>query len=104
LLISFQTSKPEEYLPRFCNNLPIDDSVLNIIKIILHRSNKLGISTKKPQSTTAGAIYYVIDKLKIPNITRSQISEACDTSEVTLNTCYKIFEKYHKILFLGINI
>lgn len=104
VVFNFQASSPEEYLPRYCNNMRISNDTIKLITLVVRRLINNKITTKKPQSMAAGAIYFVIEKLNIPNITRTEIAKHCETSEVTLNTCYKIFDEKKDILFKNVDL
>ena len=88
-----KSTKPIDFINRFCNKLNINESdtqnILNICKITVENSI---ISENTPPSIASGCIYYFIKKKNLC-ITKKQISDICRISEVTINKCCKIIEE-----------
>ena len=88
-----KTTKPEDFIKRFCNKLNIKDTytqiILNICKITVE--NYI-ISENTPPSIASGCIYYFIKKNNL-SITKKNISNICKISEVTINKCCKLIEE-----------
>ena len=88
-----KSTKPEDFINRFCNKLNIEeletDKILKICNITV--KNNI-ISENTPPSIASGCIYYYVKKVS-KNITKKDISEVCKISEVTINKCSKIIEE-----------
>ena len=78
---------PSDLIDRYCNKLNIEDvnSIKNLCKII--DKHKL-VSENTPPSISAGCIYYYVVNNKL-NISKREIHNVCEISEVTINKCYK---------------
>tara|TARA_B100000686_G_C16723733_1_gene936545 strand:- start:412 stop:1395 length:984 start_codon:yes stop_codon:yes gene_type:complete len=87
-----KSTKPEDFINRFCNKLNIGENdtedILNICNITVQ--NYI-ISENTPPSIASGCIYYFIKKRKL-DISKKKISDICKISEVTINKCCKIIE------------
>ena len=76
-----------DLIDRYCNKLNISNSeeIKNICKKI--GSHKIN-SENTPPSIAAGCIYYIIVHNDL-NITKRDIHNVCEISEVTINKCFK---------------
>jgi len=88
-----KSTKPEDFINRFCNKLNIKDrdtkKILEICNITV--KNNI-ISENTPPSIASGCIYYFTKK-EDNTITKKNISEICKISEVTINKCCKTIEE-----------
>jgi transcription initiation factor TFIIB len=88
-----KSTKPEDFINRFCNKLNIEEQytikILEICKITV--KNNI-ISENTPPSIASGCIFYFTKKEK-KDISKKDISEVCKISEVTINKCCKIIEQ-----------
>jgi len=84
--------KPDDFIERFCNKLNITDinmkKINQICKIAI--KNNL-ICENTPPSIAAGCIFYYIKEMKF-DISKKDISNICNISEVTINKCSKKLE------------
>lgn len=91
-------SKPEDFIHRFCSNLQMSNEDLNICLHVAQQAVKHSLVTENtPPSIAAGSIYLVSNTLNL-NITKKNISEGCEISEVTISKCFKKMEKYISLL------
>jgi len=83
-----KTIDQSDFIERFCSNLKIDEKY---VKKIIEMSNKSidenTITENTPPSIAAGCIYKFCLDNNI-NISKRDISEICNISEVTINKCY----------------
>ena len=88
-----KSTKPIDFINRFCNKLNIKESdiekILGICRIIV---DNYIISENTPPSIASGCIYYFIKKTDM-EITKKEISDICKISEVTINKCCKVIEE-----------
>jgi len=92
-------SKSTDYIQRFCSKLNLGDNILNICKHTCNKAEEFSlVSENTPPSIAAGTIFLVCSLLSL-SISKTQISEICKISEVTISKCYKKLLKYHKHLF-----
>jgi transcription initiation factor TFIIB len=91
-------SKSTDYIQRFCSKLNLGDNILNICKHTCNKAEDFSlVSENTPPSIAAGTIFLVCSLLSL-SISKTQISEICKISEVTISKCYKKLLKYHKHL------
>jgi transcription initiation factor TFIIB len=88
LKINVASTSPEDFIIRFCSKLNRPD-IIDSCKFIVKKADELSIvSENAPPSIAAGSIYLCSIIYKY-NITKKDISKACEISEVTINKCYK---------------
>jgi len=94
---NLDTIKVEDFIERFCYNLSIKDEDMEIIKTIsdISANNNL-IYDNTPPAMATGCIY-LVSKLKNLDVSKKDISEKCNISEVTINKCYKKLEQNDKL-------
>jgi transcription initiation factor TFIIB len=91
-------SKSIDYIQRFCSKLNIGENILAICKFTCNKAEEFSlVSENTPPSIAAGTIFLVCSLLN-SNISKSNISEVCKISEVTISKCYKKLLNYHKHL------
>ena len=88
-----KSTKPEDFINRFCNKLNIEeDETEKILKICNITVENNIISENTPPSIASGCIYFYIKALS-KDISKKDISDVCKISEVTINKCSKIIEE-----------
>ena len=88
-----KSTKPVDFISRFCNKLNIKDTdTEKIMKICEITVDNYIISENTPPSIASGCIYYFIKKKGL-EVTKKNISDICKISEVTINKCCKIIEE-----------
>ena len=86
---NLKTIQLSDFIERFCCNLSIDTDTAEIINDIADICKELNlVYINTPPAMATGCIYYVI-QLKRLDISKKEISEKCNISEVTINKCYK---------------
>jgi transcription initiation factor TFIIB len=90
---NFAPSRPEDFIPRFCSKLHIDEVHQEIIKqvveILIDKKILIG---NIPPSIVSGSIYFVSENLKL-GINKKSVSSNCYISEVTITKMYKKLEE-----------
>ena len=93
---NFGKTKPEAFIERYCSKLNINNELTKLCHFISMKIEKLNIMPENtPPSIAAGVVYFVSQICKI-NITKKDIKNVSETSEVTINKCYKKLEKLTK--------
>lgn len=90
--LNIQPARPEEYLPRLCSELDVDDEVKRRTRDILSDTEgEAWRSGKNPIGLAAAAIY-AAGVIECPKeYTQSDIGEAADISDVTIRNRYRQF-------------
>jgi len=80
---------PLTFIDRYCSRLNINTELTKVCKFIAIRIQKNGlIPENTPHSIAAGIIYFVSNKCNI-NVTKKEVNNISEISEVTINKCYK---------------
>ena len=96
-------TKSSDFVQRFCSKLNIGTNVCQICSHVCEKAEQFNLVSKCiPPSIAAGSIFLVCSLLNI-NITKKEISQTCQISEVTISKCYKNLYSYHQHI-LPINI
>jgi transcription initiation factor TFIIB len=94
---NFSCTYPSDFILRFCSKLNKPDIVDTCIYIVNKADEYSIVSENAPPSIAAGSIYLCCTVYK-HNITKKDISKACEISEVTINKCFKKLEQYKSVL------
>ena len=90
---------PENFVPRFCSLLKIEEKYISLMKLICKKIQKLpDISENTPPAIDSGVIYFICYLCKL-NVTKKHISDICKISEVTINKCFKKLLIFVDLLF-----
>lgn len=96
--MSMDSTSPEDFISRFCSKLDMSIEKRDLCKKIVIKSHDLGIvSENTPPSIAAGAIY-LCNIVYSWGITKKELSDSCDISQVTISKCYKKLDSYKMIL------
>ena len=88
LKMNVASTSPEDFIVRYCSKLNKPD-IVNTCKHIVKKADEHSIvSENAPPSIAAGSIFLCCVEYK-HNISKKDISKACEISEVTINKCYK---------------
>ena len=80
---------PHAFIERYCSRLNINSELTKLCNFIAIRiQNNNLIPENTPHSIAAGIIYFVAQVCKI-NVTKRDVNNVSDISEVTINKCYK---------------
>ena len=85
--------KPEAFIERYCSKLNINAELTKLCQFIAIKIEKNGmIPENTPQSIAAGVVYFIIQLCKL-NVSKKDVKNISEISEVTINKCYKKIEK-----------
>jgi len=84
--------KPEAFIERFCSKLNINNELTKLCHFISMKIEKKDIIPENtPHSIAAGIIYFVSQICGL-NISKKDVNKISETSEVTINKCFKKLE------------
>jgi transcription initiation factor TFIIB len=90
---NFGKTKPESFIERYCSKLNINNELTKVCQFIAMKIEKGNImSENTPPSIAAGVIYFISQMCKL-NISKRDVKNVSETSEVTINKCFKKLEK-----------
>ena len=86
-------TKPEDFIERFCSKLNINSELTQVCKFISKKIEKLDLMPENtPHSIAAGIVYFISQICNI-NITKKDVKQISEISEVTINKCFKKMEQ-----------
>jgi transcription initiation factor TFIIB len=98
MIYNFQSSKPADYVPRYCNKLKIHKEYIDVAVRIANNIKKIGIASDHTASSiAAGSILMMATKNKL-KITKKNISDIFQISEVTISKISKKLTPYINLL------
>jgi FliA/WhiG family RNA polymerase sigma factor len=93
---NFGRTKPEAFIERYCSKLNINNELTKLCQFISMKIEKMDIMPENtPPSIAAGVVYFVAQICKL-NISKRDVKNVSETSEVTINKCFKKLEKISK--------
>ena len=95
---NFGRTKPEAFIERYCTKLNINTELTKLCEFISMKIEKMSIMPENtPPSIAAGVVYFISQICKL-NISKHDVKNVSETSEVTINKCYKKLEKIQDTL------
>ena len=89
---NFGTTKPTAFIERFCSKLNINNELTKVCQFIVIKIEKLNIMPENtPHSIAAGVIYFISQICKL-NVSKKDIKNVSEISEVTINKVFKKME------------
>ena len=96
--LNIKSSVPEDFVPRFCKKLKINNRFIDQAITIAKNAKKLNIAnTHTPLSIASASILLTIYMNDL-TITKKYLATKFDVSEVTISKAYKSIEKYRNVL------
>ena len=93
---NFGKTKPEAFIERYCSKLNINIELTKLCQFISMKIEKMDVMPENtPPSIAAGVVYFISQLCKL-NISKKDVKNVSETSEVTINKCYKKLEKIAK--------
>jgi len=95
----YSISESLDFINRFCSNLNLEEDTTQLCKYVCKKIEEYDlVSENTPTSKAAGTIYLVSYIFNL-NISKSDISNTCLTSEVTISKCFSKLIDYYIYLF-----
>ena len=94
----FHKTHPIAFIDRFCSRLNMNTELTHVARFISMRiSNKNLMPENTPHSVAAGILYFISVICQL-NISKKDIANVSEISEVTINKCYKKLQPEEKYL------
>ena len=95
---TFSKTKPEAFIERYCSRLNINTELTKLCQFIAIKIEKTNVMPENtPHSIAAGIIYFIAQLCNL-NVSKRDVKNISEISEVTINKCYKKMEKMTDIL------
>ena len=89
----FGMTRPEAFIERFCSKLNINNELTKVCQFISMKIEKKNIMPENtPPSIAAGVVYFISQICKL-NVSKRDVKNVSEISEVTINKCFKKLEK-----------
>jgi transcription initiation factor TFIIIB Brf1 subunit/transcription initiation factor TFIIB len=96
--INVECSNSSDYVARFGSRLSMHCADIAACKDLAQKLDDLEVvSDNSPTSVAAGSIFYFVSQNKL-SVTKKQISDVCEVSEVTIMKTHKRIKKYESLL------
>jgi transcription initiation factor TFIIB len=93
---TFSKTTPEAFIERFCSKLNINNELTQLCKFVCIKIEKKNYMPENtPNSIAAGVVFFITQICKL-NITKRDVKQVSEISEVTINKCFKKIEKIHE--------
>jgi transcription initiation factor TFIIB len=94
----YATTDPHSFIERYCSKLSVPTKYTKLAQFIAIQIQKINLITENtPYSIEAGIIYIISQEIQL-SITKKEIQLISDTSEVTINKCYRKIDTLKKEL------
>jgi transcription initiation factor TFIIIB Brf1 subunit/transcription initiation factor TFIIB len=91
--ITFQQTKPTAFIERYCSRLNLNKELTIVCKFVARKIEQNNIIPENtPHSVAAGIVYFVSQTCNL-NISKKNVNNVSEISEVTINKCYKKLDK-----------
>ena len=95
---TFRKTRPEDFIESYCSKLNINSELTKLCQFVAIKIEKnMLMPENAPDSIAAGVIYFITQLCKL-NVTKRDIKDKSEISEVTINKCYKKMYKHAKQL------
>ena len=90
---NFCRTKPEDFIERYCSKLNINNELTKLCKFISMKIEKKNLMPENtPHSIASGVVYFIAQICKL-NVSKRDVKNVSEISEVTINKCFKKLEK-----------
>jgi len=98
----FCKTTPDAFIERYCSKLNINSELTKLCQFISIKIEKNALMPENnPHSIAAGVIYYISQLCRL-NISKKDVKNVSEISEVTINKCFKKIEKMRDELVPGV--
>jgi len=89
----FCKTKPEAFIERYCSKLNINGELTKVCQFIAMKIEKMNLMPENtPHSIAAGVVYFMSQICNL-NVSKRDVKNISEISEVTINKCFKKIEK-----------
>jgi len=87
--INLCSTKPSSFIERYCSRLNMPNELIIFAKFVAQKIEEQDIiRDNTPHSIAAGIIYFIAQSCNLP-ISKTDVKNVCNISEVTINKCFK---------------
>jgi len=98
---TFNKTTPDSFIQRYCSKLNISAELTKLCEFVSVKiENQNLMPENTPHSIAAGVIYFIVQLCRL-DVSKKEIRNVSEISEVTINKCYKKMEKLKESLIPG---
>jgi|TARA_R110002096_G_scaffold192160_2_gene373727 transcription initiation factor TFIIB len=90
---SFCQATPHSFIERYCSKLSMNAELTKLCQFVSIKIEAQGMMLENTPNSIAAGIIYFIAQVCLLNITKRDVKNVSNTSEVTINKCYKKIDK-----------
>ena len=94
----FHKTLPISFIDRYCSRLHINSELTQVARFVSIRVENLNLMPENTPHSVAAGILYFISAICDLNISKKDIANVSEISEVTINKCYKKLQTFEKLL------
>jgi transcription initiation factor TFIIB len=95
---TFSKTTPDSFIQRYCSKLNINAELTRLCEFVSVKiENQNLMPENTPHSIAAGVIYFIVQLCRL-DVSKKEIRNVSEISEVTINKCYKKMEKIKESL------
>lgn len=96
--MNMNSTSADDFISRFCSKMNMDFKMKDICREVIRKADEISIVCENtPPSIAAGCIF-LCSSLCNWNISKKELSEICEVSQVTITKCYKKLDMYRTFL------
>jgi transcription initiation factor TFIIB len=95
---NFNETLPMDFIERYCSRLNINKELTSVCKFVASKVQKQNLIPENTPHAVASGIIFFVTQLCNHNISKKNIYDISDISEVTINKCYKKLEIFKDTL------
>jgi transcription initiation factor TFIIB len=97
--MNLDSSCPVDFIQRFSSKLSISKEIKDLCKFVVEKADELNIVSENTPPSIAAASIYLCNVVCDLGISKKDLANACEISQVTLTKCYKKLHTYRAYLF-----
>ena len=90
---TFCKTKPKDFIDRYCSKLSINAELTKVGHFIAFKIEKNNLMPENTPHSIAAGIVYFISQICNLNVSKKDVKNISEISEVTINKCHKKLEK-----------
>jgi transcription initiation factor TFIIB len=97
--MNLESSCPVDFIQRFSSKLNISKEIKDLCRHVVEKADELNIVSENTPPSIAAASIYLCNVVCGLGISKKDLADACEISQVTLTKCFKKLHMYRGHLF-----
>lgn len=100
LKLTTASTNPDDFIARYCSRLELSNDQRLKCKQVAAKVEELELASENTPPSIAAAIIYLCSSHYGWNISKKNLSDKCEISQVTVAKCFKRLQPYEKLLIV----